>query len=369
MTKKIAVFIPSLSGGGAERAMIAFAEGAIELGYQVDLLIVKRQGPLLDAIPQNVNLIDLKCSRTLTSVFKLARYLRKQKPLALFSTIPHANLAALFARMLAGLDIPVILRESNSPVSEAKRSRARRIVHSLVPYFYPYAKGVIAVSNGVEAELRQMHKNNPALNVKVLPTPVVTASMLKDAEENISHPWFDQTVPLIVACGRLVPAKGFDVLLQAVSLIKKKKDVHLIILGEGSSRSELENLQASLGLKDCVSMPGYFLNPFPYLKKADVFVLSSRFEGMPNVLLQALSFGTPIVSTDCESGPRECLENGRLGKLVPVDNIAELADAITETLDNVKSKSSANEINSQIKDRYSSVSAAKNYLEFAGLSV
>jgi glycosyltransferase involved in cell wall biosynthesis len=363
--QNLCVFIPSLRGGGAERAMIILSEGFIALGYQVDLVVCSAQGPLAEILPESINLIDLGKPRAVAALLPLVAYLKEQRPCALFSTIPHANVIALLATIISQTDTPVVVRESNSPQTELKKSFSRKVVHFLTPWFYKKARGIIAVSEGVKNELIAMSATLKA-QISVVPTPVVTDHMLVAAEEALDHPWFspDFKEPIIVAAGRLHPQKDFSMLLRAFQLLVKQTPARLVILGEGDLRKSLESLAQDLNIDKFVSMPGFVVNPFPFLKKARVFVLSSKYEGMPNVLLQALALGTPVVATDCHSGPRECLRGGAWGTLVPVGDVQAMSQALLQALEQTPAAETAQYIRSQ----YSHVGAARSYLAVAGIS-
>lgn len=358
----VAIFIPTLNGGGAERAMLQFAEGLLSLGERVQLVVAKAKGPLKTLIPAEIELVDFNCDRTATALLPLSRFLRKHRPKALFSTIPHANLISALAKIISRVDTQVILRESNSPVTEKKASFGRKFVHFLVPYLYPRADGVIAVSEGVKVQLASLEKKPGDFNIRVLATPVVSRRMLESANEPLNDEWITSSdSKIILGCGRLVQAKGFDILLKAFALVSAQIEARLVILGTGPLESNLKSLAAELEISDHVYFAGFKSNPFPYFRSAEVFALSSRFEGMPNVLIQAMALGTKVVSTDCKSGPRECLKQGVWGALVPVDDISAMADALIDTLNDAGTKADALDVQHQ----YSSTRAAKKYLDFA----
>lgn len=351
---RLAFFLPSLRGGGAERATLLIAKGLSERGYAVDLLVGKAIGPLLPRVPTGVRLISLDKKRVTHTLPKLLRYLREEKPAVIYSTIINANLVAIVATRLLRLltrgssSTRVVVRESNAPSLKSQDGKANRLLYSLVPRLYPLADAVIAVSEGVAAELRLL---NPVLKktTYVLPTPVVSEDLIKESFETPNHPWLRETevefpeiraarsglaekIPVVLAVGRLHPQKDFPTLIKAFAKVRKDQLARLIILGEGSERASLVNLVKELHLSNDVSLPGYVDNPFCYMRKAAVFVLSSTYEGMPNVLIQAMACETPVVATDCKSGPREVLGNGNLGKLVPISAPDQLALAIKESL-------------------------------------
>lgn len=217
-------------------------------------------------------------------------------------------------------------------LNSSSRLEARSLEAS-VKLFYPWADGFVAVSQGVADDLRRFAQL-PEVKVHTIYNPVVTDELLASAARTPEHPWLAPgEPPVILGVGRLVGQKDFATLVRAFALVRRTRSAKLIILGEGDKRPELEALVTELGLSDEVSLPGFVDNPFAYMARADTFVLSSRHEGLPGVLIQAMACGCKVVSTDCPSGPREILNNGSLGALVPVGDAGALAEAIVATLD------------------------------------
>ena len=204
---------------------------------------------------------------------------------------------------------------------------------------YPLADAVVAVSQGVADDLEK-NAGIPSSLLRVIQNPVITPEIVDLADQPVGHPWFIQeNVPIIVAAGRLTRQKDFPTLLRAFALVRQKRPCHLVILGEGRDRVMLKSLAAELGIRNEVYFPGFVENPYAYMSKAALFVLSSRWEGSPNVLTEALALGTPVVSTDCPSGPREILANGRYGTLVPIGDQESLARAILTSMGSAPEKS------------------------------
>lgn len=205
----------------------------------------------------------------------------------------------------------------------------------LARVFYPRAQAVIAVSQGVADDLEGLIGTGRA-RVLVIPNPVVTPDLTALAAAAADHPWFAPepiAPPVVLAAGRLSPQKDFPTLIRAFALLVRQRDLRLLILGEGPERAALETLIQDLGLTGRVALPGFRANPFALIARARLFVLSSAWEGLPGVLIQAMACGTPVVATDCPSGPREVLADGRYGPLVPVGDPQALAQAMGETLD------------------------------------
>jgi len=365
LSRRVAVFIPSMHGGGAERAMLVFCRELVELGLKVDLLTVRLEGPLSQLIPSGVSVIDLKSRRTTLALPKLVAYLRKTRPAALYSTIMNANVVAAMARVLSGSQIPTIVRESNAPLSSPKSTMSRWVTYKVAPFLYQFANGIIAVSQGVADELGVMA---PRIKdrIRVIPTPVVSEDVLKQGDVPVDHPWFIQhDKPIILSAARLERHKGFFTLLGAFAELRDKKDARLAILGQGSMREQIQDEIARLGLQEHATLLGFAHNPFAYMSKADAFVLASEFEGLPNVLVQAMAFGTPIVATDCKSGPAEILCGGKFGTLVPVGD----AHALAQGLESALSRPRQLEAMAHARSVYGARNAAHEYLAMAGLVV
>ena len=332
--KRLAIFLPSLNGGGAEHAMLNLAHGLSERGLSVDLVLAQAKGPYLANVRKSLRLVDLKASRVLLSLPELVRYLRRERPEALLSALDYANITALWARRLAGLPIKAVVNEQNTISRSANNSARRR--QKIVPYlakrFYPWSDGIVAVSEGVAGDLSQV-LGVPREEIRVIFNPVVTPELHQKAQGPLNHPWFKVgQPPVVLAIGRLTVQKDFPTLIQAFARVRQRQSARLVILGEGPDRPILETLVNELDIDEEVALPGFVENPYAYLGRASLYVLSSRWEGLPTVLIEALCCGVPIISTDCPSGPREILADGHYGSLVPVENVAALAEAIESGL-------------------------------------
>jgi glycosyltransferase involved in cell wall biosynthesis len=340
-----------------------FSAELVRFGFSVDLVIGAYEGGLQDLVPRGVRLIDLGTSRLSHGLFALVRHLRSNQPAALFSTITNANVIAAIAGQLSRSCTRVVVRQSNVPISEPKNTWRRQATAKVLPSAYRLAHGIIAVSEGVASELRTLE---PRLSdrIRVIPTPVISDEVLQQGEQVAPHPWLQQqAVPVVLAAARLELHKGLHTFLRAFAAVRTRRHARLIIIGEGSERSSLEREVRELTLEADVSLPGFQRNPYCFMSKANAFVLASEFEGLPNVLIQALAFGTPAVATDCKSGPREILNGGRLGRLVPVGDVAAIAHAIEIALDTPRQDATAE----LIRERYGAARAAQEYLELAGL--
>ena len=333
--KKLAIFVPTLNGGGAEHAMLKLAQGFAEEGCEVDLVLAQAKGPYLSKVNGKLRLVDLKASRAIASLPELIRYLRTEKPKALISTLDYANVLALWARRLAGSPARIAVNEQNTISRSAPNSarRRQRMVPYLMKRFYPWADFIIGNSEGVVDDLVKI-TGLPRRRIQMVYNPVVTPELREKARAKLNHPWFEVgQPPVVLAVGRLTKQKDFPLLIRAFAQLRVNCPARLVILGEGPDRPALEALVKQLGLEDHVSLPGFVENPYAYMSQAAVFVLSSLWEGLPTVLIEALFCGAPVVATNCLSGPREILRDGKYGQLVPVGQADALAQAIEEALD------------------------------------
>jgi glycosyltransferase involved in cell wall biosynthesis len=248
----------------------------------------------------------------------------------------YANIPAVWARRIAGIPQRLVISEHNTltSVSNGENDLRWKLYPELARWFYPWADGVIAVSKGVASDLALASKLSPS-HIQVIYNPIVTPDLQKKSQAIFEHPWFGAgEPPVILGVGRLTAQKAFSVLIEAFARIRKSQPARLIILGEGEERPMLEAQIRQLGLEPDVSLPGFVSNPYPYFSRAALFVLSSRWEGLPTVLVEAMFLRTPVIATDCPSGSREILGDGQYGQLVPVDDPCELARAIQGFLAN-----------------------------------
>lgn len=326
----IAFFLPSVRGGGAQRVIVNLVQGITERGIPVDLVLSAADGVFLDQVPPAARLVDLRAGRLVRTLGPLAGYLRRERPRALVSSMSHANLVALWAARLAGRSTPVMVTVHNT-LSETPM--AAGLGPYLLRTFYPWARWVVAVSRGAADDLART-SGLPRQSMDVVYNPVITPAVVALARQTPDHPWFGPgEPPVILGVGRLTRQKDFPNLLRAFAQVRLRRPCRLIILGEGEDRAALEALAGELGVAVDVALPGFRDNALAYMAGSALFVLSSVFEGLPTVLIEALAAGTGVVSTDCPSGPREILQEGRLGTLVPVGDSAALAGAMSDALD------------------------------------
>ena len=375
---RIAIAIPDLSGGGAQRSTLQTARGLIDRGHMIDLILFQPRIRLLHEFPEKARCFILdrqsassKTSRFLArhiplqienhgepsladcvrfmkalkwrlltlpnaSMFKQARfiaeYVKRESPDCIVPTLPKSKVATLLAKALLP-DFPPVVPIIRNVIENRRRRNRRR--YRLLLY---QSTHIVTVSKGI---LESVHVNIevPREKITVIPNPIVTPEMGELQRQAPNHPWFsDGEPPVILACGRLARVKDHTMLLRAFHRIAKMLPLRLVILGEGPMRRTLENLVHDLDLKDRVSLPGWTANPFAFMARASLFVLSSRYEGFPRVLIEAMACGCPCVSTNCLFGPSEILEGGRLGALVPTGDDLAMANGICHTLGNPPEK-------------------------------
>lgn len=331
----IALVTSSMAGGGAQRAVAKLASGLVRRGHDVDLVLAHAVGAYLAEVPAEVRVVDLHVPRVAAAVVPLARYLRRERPAVVFSVLDYVNVVSVVARALSRVDVPLVVSERNTLSAAVAHTSRRRtqLMPRLIRWAYPRADAVVAVSQGVASDLVEVC-GIEASHVHVLNNPVVTPETARMRSEPVDHPWLrDPTLPVVLAVGRLVPQKDFGTLLEAFAIARRSRAARLVILGEGPQRAGLEQLARRLGIADDVDLPGFCANPYAAMAAADVFVLSSAWEGSPGVLIEAMSCGTPVLSTDCPSGPRQILDGGRWGRLVPVGDAQAMANGLVDAID------------------------------------
>ena len=335
MKQKIALFVGSMGGGGAERTMLDIGRGLAQRGFVVDLVLLQSTGPYLADVPESVRVVALNTHGLITTLSALMNYLRRRRPSVLLSTLTDCNSLALLARIQLRRGLPVIVRLaahfSMDYATNPLRGRIRLIMERVL---WRFADAVVTNSGAVAEDLKRIA---PGISprVRVIPNPVVWPDLPARAAEPVDHPWFrDGQAPVVLSAGRLHPNKDYATLLNAFALVARERTARLVIIGEGAERDRLFALARSLGITCKVQLPGFQRNPFAWMARARVFVLSSIVEGAPNVLVQAMACGTTVVSTDCPGGSSEILGNGAWGTLTPVGDHAALAGAISDAMDN-----------------------------------
>ena len=333
--RSVALFLPSLEGGGAERVFVDLANEFADLGLQVDLVLAGAHGPYLDEVSRAVRVVDLHASRVLWSLPKLVRYLRSERPDVLLSGLEHSNIVALLSRLAAGVGTRCVISVRSVPTAVHREARSIRswAVLQLARTVYRFADAIIANSEAVVADLSQ-NLNVPKGRMHLVYNPLNIPQLQRLSEQTVDHPWCERgTAPIVLAVGSLTPLKDFPSLVRAFSSVRSKRDCRLVILGEGPDRATLELLIRQLQLEEYVYLPGFVRNPFSWMRHAGVLVSSSLTEGCPNALMQALACGTPVIGTDCVGGSAEILEGGKWGQLVPVGDADAIAEAVLVVMD------------------------------------
>lgn len=332
--RHLALFLPALAGGGAERVMISIAGALAREGWAVDLVLVKAKGVYVGQVSPDVRVVHLQRARMLTSMLALVDYLRRERPAVLLSTLNYANVLAIVAGRVAGVPTRIIVRQSNTirVGARAAQRASLRMMPWLIRLTYPRADAVVAVSEAVADELVALGAVSRG-TVSVIPNPIVTSELFRLMCAPPGHPWLTSPdIPVILAVGRLTPQKDYPTLLRAFQRVRLLRPCRLLILGEGRERAALESMVRDLGLAECVAMPGFVDNPFAYMARVQVVVSSSAWEGLPGVLIQALACGARVVATDCPGGSKDVLGEGRYGRLVPVGDDEAMAEALLASL-------------------------------------
>jgi glycosyltransferase involved in cell wall biosynthesis len=332
---KIAVLVSFSGEGGVERLMLNLCEGLLDLGHPVDLLAIKRRSAHLNALPEGLNVVPLRATHTYASLPEVVRYLRSERPHALLAVKDRANQVAILAGKLARTTtrIAVEIQTTISAALGGKSSLRKAAWYLPMRLLYPMADVVVGVSEGVARDLVEI-TGLPRERIQVIRNPVVSRTMFRVAQGPVDHPWYQQgpSRPIITGVGRLTRQKDFPTLIRAFARVRSQVPCRLMILGEGRDRAMLSELAHSLGVAGDVALPGFVVNPYPFLSRASLFVLSSLWEGSPTVLTEAMALGVPVVATDCPSGPREILRDGRIAPLVPMGDPGALAAAMLDTL-------------------------------------
>ncbi|MDD5433085.1 MAG: glycosyltransferase [Candidatus Pacebacteria bacterium] len=368
---KIAFLISSLENGGTERFIVNLLEGVNKDDFDVSLLLGQAKGEYLNILPPHIEVVNLNSKNIFSIILRLNKYLKIKKPDILFSVFPKLNLAATITKTNFRTKTKIIISE-RSTLSQIASSSATKFSHkfiarfflgALVKIFYRKADAIVCVSNGVKDDLAKIIGDLPTL--KVIYNPVINGDFYKLSQEPIEDERFlNSSLPKVLAVGRLTKAKDYLTMLRAFSLALSKNPLNLFIIGEGEERKKIEGIIRELNLEKNVFLLGSQKNPFKYMAKADIFILSSILEGFPNVLVEAMACGAPVISTDCQSGPNEIIENGKSGILASVRDEKALADAIIKLLNdvNLKSRFSMNG-----KEQSKKFTAAKSVPEYEKL--
>ncbi|MGV6807868.1 MAG: glycosyltransferase [bacterium] len=366
---RIALIVQDLGSGGAERVMVTLANALSDAGHHIDLLVCLGGDAIRAEVSGNVNIIMLdrtptwrarlallrsaptllgqlllpvliarKPSLTLPNFLSLTEYLHRSKPQTIISALPPLNVETVLATRLAKVSTRVIITEHGMTFDFLARKKWRnRFFRDLMKAIYPMADTVVSVSEGIKKNLSREIKL-PISRIKTIYNPVVPGDIQLKTKSHVEHKWLNHDQPpVILAVGRISREKDFPTLLKAFARVRKVRAARLIILGEAAKPADLAHLRTlaeKLGIQHDSDFPGFVENPFAYMARSAMLVVSSLHEGFGNVIAEALASGCPVVSTDCPSGPAEILEKGRYGRLVPVGDDAAMAESMLATLDN-----------------------------------
>ena len=330
------MFLPCLAGGGVAKQVLHLAAELARRGLPVEVVALRAFGDGLRWRLGNVPLAALQARRAppprlalLTGLPALLRYLRRRRPALLVSSTPFASIMALLVRNLWLRQLPVVVRYDYSfSLAYSALGFKGRMKLRLAKRLWRSAEAVVAVSQGAAEDLK---RHAPGIANRVC---AIAPGRTWRVGGQAQHPWLDSAdAPLILSVGRLVPQKSQSTLLRAFAELIRFRPARLLVVGEGQERRRLTDLAQRLGIAQHVDFPGFCANPCAFMEKASLFVLSSIGEGCPMALVEAMACGTPVVSTDCPNGPREILEGGKWGRLVPMNDASALAKAMLETLD------------------------------------
>ena len=329
---KLAIIVPSLQGGGAERVITNIVRNINKNKFDIILILVKKDGPYIDLVPENVSIVNLDSDRVRYSIFKLIKELNYYRPDVILSTLGHLNLALLIIRPILKGNPKIIIREANTPSKNLSKSFSIKniVFRYLYKKLYPKADIILAQCKDMKNDIIGTFNNVDKNKVQYIYNPLDIENIRKNMK--CKNPYDENEINLL-AVGRLTYQKGFDVLINAFKIVVDKlPNARLTILGDGELREELQKQAYDLGIIEKISFAGFKNNPYPYYYYADTYILSSRWEGFPNSLLEALACGCKVVSTDCKSGPKEILENNEYGILVPTDDYISLGEGIMKSI-------------------------------------
>ncbi len=360
----ITLATPALDGG-IGRNILNLADAFQSLGYRTHLLIDKPGGPYFDQLHPFVKVIHLPTSHPLSGIPRLCMYLLRHKPDVILTPNVRHTVLSLRARRLASPSTRIYTNVHNTYsktfqyLSTQKRKKRIKKINTL----YPHCNGIIPVSEGVAADLCEFTMI-PKKLLTTIYNPVVTQKLEKLAREAVTHPWFlDNKQPIILSISRLEKQKNLPLLIDAFEQARQQIPCRLMLIGDGTQRDTIAARVHASRFRQDITLLGHQTNPYKYMRNASLFVLSSSWEGFGNTLVEAMATGTPVVSTDCLYGPREILDNGRYGSLVPVGNADALARAIIQTLQSPLPA----KVLKQAVEQFRDITIAGKYLQVFGL--
>lgn len=384
----LALFVPHMKAGGVANVIANLACGLVERGHRVDLVLSRARGTYLQRVPASVKIVELRYSvwapshiaraamrdlwslalfstrssrllETLPFLPSLVRYLRQERPVAMLAAKTEANLAAIWATKLAAVPTRLVVSEHTHLPSVFAGEPGWRRLAPVVRRNYRHVDVHVAVSDGA-ADGMCASTGVPRRRVVRIYNGEAQEGLLSKARAPVAHPWFQPAAPpVILSAARLAKGKNLALLLRAFSHVRRQRSVRLMILGEGPQRTALDALARDLGIRADVDLPGYVENPLSYMARCKVFALSSNYEGLSCVLVQALAVGCPVVSTDCPTGPAELLDHGAYGKLVPLGDHEAFAAALLSALDESPNR---DRLRCRVRRHYSADRMAEQYL-------
>ena len=328
--KNIIFVIPSLKGGGAEKILTELLRNLDRDLFNLELVTFTNEGNYLNLIPGDVSVVNLAKKSAMDSlrlVFAIYRILKKENPDLLVSSLTYANYVCAIAKYFSRSKVPIILTEHSVLSESIPTERFSHIKKKILRYFYPKADCLVTVSQGSKKELVNSFVV-PANKIVVIHNGIDIDLTLKLGKEDVDHPWFREDIPILISVGRLTKLKNFPLILKAIHSLKDKLYFRFVMLGEGEERHNLEAMAKELGISDRVSFLEFQNNPYKYVSKSTLFVLSSFWENFPVVVLEAMCLKVPVISTDYTFGHGEMIENNLTGLIVPNGNADALAEAI-----------------------------------------
>jgi glycosyltransferase involved in cell wall biosynthesis len=338
--RHLAIVMPDLRAGGAERVAVNLANSFTQRGYAVDMILLMSSGAFLADLLPEVRVVNLQTKRIRGALLPLLRYLIDARPTALIACMWPLTICALLASRLARVSTRVVVAEFTTWSRDeiASSSWGRFMVGTSMRYVFPSAYAIVTVSNGAANDLAHF-ANLERRAITVVYTPVVGDERPPFNTPFAPEGWWSGPHRRVLAVGTLKLIKDYSMLLIAFAKLCKVVNARLLIVGSGELRFALEAQARQIGIADNVFMAGFVEDPTPYYQHADLHVLSSTGEGLPTVIIEALAAGTPVVSTDCPSGPREILSDGKFGRLVPVGDAPAFAKAMEESLADIHDRS------------------------------
>lgn len=330
---KVAFLLNNLSGGGAERVVVTLSNKLAQKGHTVDLVLARATGPFMASVSSDVRVIELFGRRMLYAIPSLVWILNRKKYDVVISGLDQPNIALLISKWFATSRTKFVVTEHNHPVASNAGAKKLiwRTVRSLRSLLYRHSDHVIAVSQVARQALISNFSVKPE-NCTAIYNSVDVKKAMQLASQKIHHKWFDENCKVFVAVGRLTLQKNYPLMLRALKIARRSADVRLLILGEGSERPSLKNLVSELGLEESVQLLGFQDNPFSYIGRSSGLLMTSDWEGLPTVLIEAMACGITPVSTDCPSGPSELLGKSEYGYLVPMGDADLFAGAMLEAV-------------------------------------